>query len=66
MQEELLQIGQDYLGVMRQLVDAGYIEFTVDAAGQTLNCFVPGTTSSPVTTYAAGTNVTELAHTEKA
>jgi hypothetical protein len=66
MQEELLQIGQDYLGVMRQLVDAGYIEFTVDAAGQTLNCFVPGTTPSPVTTYAAGTNVTELAHTEKA
>jgi hypothetical protein len=51
---------------MRQLVDAGYIEFTVDAAGQTLNCFVPGTTPSPVTTYAAGTNVTELAHTEKA
>lgn len=66
MSEELLQIGQDYLSVLRQLVDAGYIDFTVDAVGQTLNAYVPGATSTAVTTYTTGTNVTELAHTEKA
>ena len=61
---ENFQIGADYLSVLRQLGDA-YLDVTVDPVGLKLNAYVKGGSNASAATYAAGTNLTELVHTEK-
>lgn len=61
---ENFQIGADYLSVLRQLGDA-YVDVTVDPVGLRLNAYVKGGSNASAATYTAGTNLTELVHTEK-
>lgn len=64
MLSETFQIGADYLSVMRQLGEA-YLDVTVDPVGLRLNAFIKGGSGTSAATYTAGTNLTELVHTEK-
>ena len=64
MLEETFQVGQDYLSVLRQLGEA-YIDFAVDAANLRLNAWVKGGSRTSSAVYTAGSNLTELIHTEK-
>jgi len=65
MYEEVLQIGQDYLSVIRQLCDT-YCDVTVDPVNLRLNAFVRGGSAASTATFTRGTNITELSHVEKA
>lgn len=65
MWEEVLQIGQDYLSVLRQLSEQ-YMDFTADPVAKRLNAYVRGRSGTSAATYTAGVNITELVHTEKA
>ena len=64
MLSETFQIGGDYLSIIRQLGEA-YLDVTVDPVGLQLNAFVKGGSDASAATYAAGSNLTELVHTEK-
>jgi hypothetical protein len=64
MLSETFQIGADYLSVLRQLGDA-YIDVTVNPVGLVLNAYVKGGSGTSAGNYVAGTNITELVHTEK-
>lgn len=64
MLEEVFTIGQDYLSVIRQLGEA-YFDITVDPVALKLNAYVRNGSNPTTATYTAGTNLTELSHTEK-
>jgi hypothetical protein len=64
MLSETFQIGADLLSIIRQLGEA-YLDVTVDPVNLQLNAFVKGGSRTSAATYAAGTNLTELVHTEK-
>jgi hypothetical protein len=64
MLEEVFQMGQDYLSVLRQLGEA-YMDVTVDPVGLKLNAYIRNGSGTSAATYVAGSNLTELTHTEK-
>ena len=64
MLSETFQIGADLLSIIRQLGEA-YLDVTVDPVNLRLNAYVKGGSRTSAATYTAGSNLTELVHTEK-
>jgi hypothetical protein len=65
MYEENLNVGQDYLSVLRQLAEE-YVDVRIDPVELKLHAYIRGGSSTSAASYTIGGNITELTHTEKA
>lgn len=65
MYEENLNVGQDYLSVIKQMSEE-YCDVTIDPVGLKIHAYIKGGAGTSAAVYQAGVNLTELIHTEQA